>query len=330
MERPSTSAAHSGQKSDLDAGSEASSEHVVYSPSMDADTSFKARLINLLPPATVLAVVLFWSLAPDSWRWHSLAFPLAGLITVAFIQIMELVFERHPGWRINRREFATDLFYLFLSYTAISWASSTLAETPLMSIKESLGIATPWLMDLPIVVQAFLVLAIIEFGQYWMHRLMHNWHPLWLTHAPHHHLTQLNAMKGYVGNPIELFLVTLSVVSLFDFDLLAIFCAVNVLGAIVGYVRANPPGFYSFVFTTIRHHSLHHSVGYEETRCNYSNAMILFDRIFGTYREGESAIVGQDERRRLSIIEQFLFPVYGVRDWLKGRSDPAPASDESI
>jgi len=37
--------------------------------------------------------------------------------------------------------------------------------------------------------------------------------------------------------------------------------------------------------------------------------VILWDRVFGTYREGESEVVGQDERRRLSIREQFLFPI---------------------
>lgn len=277
------------------------------------ETPAKATLIDLLPPATVLAVVLFWSLAPETLLGSEWTFPIAGLVTIGFIQILELLFERHPGWRINLREFGTDLFYLALSYTAIAWVSSALADAPLASLKQSLGIATPWLMELPIVVQAFLVLFIIEFGQYWMHRAMHTWHPLWLTHAPHHHLTQLNAMKGYVGNPIELVLITLSVVSLFDFDLIAIFCAVNMLGAIVGFahgnVRANPPIFYSFFFTTIRHHSLHHSVGYEETRCNYANSMIFIDRLFGTFRAGEASIVGQDERKRLTILEQFLFPV---------------------
>lgn len=283
-----------------------------------ADEPVKTALVNLLPPATVLAIVLFWSFAPVGLTGNELTFPIAGLAIIGFIQILEFFFERHPGWRINLREFATDLFYLFLSYTVIAWASTALADTPLAMVKESLGIATPWLMDLPIVVQAFLVLFIIEFGQYWMHRAMHNWHPLWLTHAPHHHLTQLNAMKGYVGNPIELVLITLSVVSLFDFDLIAIFCAINVLGAIVGFahgnIRSNPPIFYSFFFTTIRHHSLHHSVGFEETRCNFANAMIFIDRIFGTFRSGEASIVGQDERKRLTILEQFLFPVNALRN----------------
>jgi sterol desaturase/sphingolipid hydroxylase (fatty acid hydroxylase superfamily) len=72
--------------------------------------------------------------------------------------------------------------------------------------------------------------------------------------------------------------------------------------------RCDPPRWYAFFFTTIRNHSLHHSVGYEETRCNYANSLILLDRIFGTYRDGEAELVGQDERRRLSIREQMLFP----------------------
>lgn len=292
-----------------------------------SDSSFKASLVNLLPPATVLAIVMFWSLAPESWTLHPLAIVGVGLLTSAFIQVLELLFERHPSWRINPRELATDTFYLVLNFTAISFATAMLADAPVIALKESLGIATPWLADLPIALQAFLVLFIIEFGQYWMHRLMHNWHPLWLTHAPHHHLTQLNAMKGYVGNPIELFLITLSVVGLFDFDSQAIFCAVTVLGAVAGFahanVRANPPLFYSAIFTTIKHHSLHHSVGYEETRCNYANTLIFIDRMFGTFRSGEASVVGQDDRRRLSITEQFLFPFYPIIDWVRGSSTKA-------
>jgi sterol desaturase/sphingolipid hydroxylase (fatty acid hydroxylase superfamily) len=162
-----------------------------------------------------------------------------------------------------------------------------------------------------------------------MHRLMHKWAPFWLTHAPHHHITQLNAMKGAVGNPIELFLITLSVIALFDFSTAALFCAFNVMSVITTFahanVRANPPAFYSFFFTTIRHHSLHHTaLSYEDTRCNYGNALILLDRVFGTYREGESEVVGQDERKRLSIYEQFMFPFQPMIDAYKARRKVAP------
>lgn len=269
--------------------------------------------IDLLPPVTVIAVVLAWMLAPSSITENPWSIVIASVLTSFFLLGLELLFERHENWRINWREFATDLFYFVLMYTVIGWAVETLADGSLAALKAKLGIATPWVMQMPFVLQVALVVFLIEFGQYWMHRAMHDWLPLWLTHAPHHHLTQLNAMKGYVGNPIELFLISLSVVALFDVATPALFCALNVLGVISGYahanIRSNPPLFYSYAFTTIRHHSLHHTaLSYEDTRCNYGNSLILLDRVFGTYREGESSIVGQDERRRLSIREQFLFP----------------------
>jgi sterol desaturase/sphingolipid hydroxylase (fatty acid hydroxylase superfamily) len=249
---------------------------------------------------------------------HPWTFVVMSPLIRIIVLLLEQVHERHSGWRMNRQEFLTDLFYNVLSATVISWVSTKLAEDPLKAAKASLGITTEWAMHMPWLLQVALVVFLIEFGQYWMHRLMHNSTPFWLTHAPHHHLTQLNAAKGAVGNPIELVLISLSVVALFDLDNSAVFAAINVLGVISTFahanVRADPPIWYAFFFTTIRHHSLHHSTDYESTRCNYGNSLILLDRIFGTYREGESALVGQDDRRRLSIWEQTLFPFQPLID----------------
>lgn len=273
----------------------------------------KQSIFNLLPPATVAAILAFWGFAPpalvDTW-WTITA---VGLVVLAFVQLMEFVNERHIGWRINRQEFLTDIFYVLFGITAISWTSDALANSPMAEAKEALGISTPWIGELPFLVQVAAVMLLVEFGQYWLHRWMHNNAWLWSTHAPHHHITQLNAMKGYVGNPIELFLISLSVIAFLDFDKAPMFAAFNALGAISYYahanVRADPPKWFSFFFTTIQHHSLHHTaLSFEDTRCNYGNCVILFDRMFGTFREGESAIAGQDDRKRLSIRDQFLFP----------------------
>jgi sterol desaturase/sphingolipid hydroxylase (fatty acid hydroxylase superfamily) len=286
----------------------------------------KQILLNLLPPATVAALLLFWANVPAAFLDFELTLPVVILVVVAFVQLLELRFERHEGWRINGRELATDAFYLALSFTAIAWMTDNFADGPLGALKKQLGISTPWLTALPFLVQVALAMLLFEFGQYWMHRLMHNNALFWSTHAPHHHITQLNAAKGYIGNPIELFLISLSILALFDFSKSAIFASASVGTAISTYahanVRSDPPAWYSFVFTTIRHHSLHHTaLSYEDTRCNYGNVIILYDRMFGTYREGESSVVGQDERRRLSIAEQFLFPFQPlINRWKAGRA----------
>jgi len=156
----------------------------------------KQKLFNLIPPAMIAMVIVFWAFGPASWIKNPWSVVVAGGLITAFIQALEWVNERHAGWRLNKQEFATDLFYVILSYTVIAWASTKLAEDPLTSAKHSLGITTEWAMHLPFLVQVALVIFVVEFGQYWMHRLMHNNAFFWSTHAPHHHITQLNAMKG--------------------------------------------------------------------------------------------------------------------------------------
>jgi len=279
----------------------------------------KQAFFDHLPPATVAAIWAIFGFAPAQWVEAGWLIALVSFGTMAFIQLMELVHERHEGWRITGKELATDIFYMLLVIFVIGALSETYVDGGLMQAKEALGISTPWLMELPFLVQVVLIMLIYEFGQYWMHRWMHNNDFLWSTHAPHHHVTQLNALKGFIGNPIELFLIGLSVIALLDFDLNAILAAILSLGAIAQYahanIKSNPPAWFAFFFTTIRHHSLHHTaLSYEDTRLNYGNSVILWDRVFGTFKDGESEIVGQDERRRLSIWEQFIFPVTFYRE----------------
>ena len=272
----------------------------------------KKLVLNVIQPAMLAMVLLFWATAPASWVDNPLTVTAVSVTTLLLVQLLEFVNERHAGWRMYRLEFLSDLFYAVLFYGVISGVEDSLAETPLASAKHALGITTEWALHSPFLVQVALVIFVVEFGQYWMHRLMHNSF-VWWTHAPHHHITQLNAAKGLVGNPLELFLVSLSVIALFDLRKDATFCAFNILGVISTFAHANvrchTPRWYSYFFTTIEAHSLHHSVPFNDTRCNYANSLILIDRIFGTFREGEASVVGQDDRKRLSILEQFLFPL---------------------
>ncbi|MEM6858705.1 MAG: sterol desaturase family protein [Pseudomonadota bacterium] len=274
----------------------------------------KQAFFDHLPPLNVALILAFFGFAPPELVEAGWPIAVVSFGTMAFVQLMELVNERHEGWRITGKELATDIFYMVLVIFAISALVEIAVDGPLGQAKEAMGLSTPWITQLPYLVQVFMIMLIFEFGQYWMHRFMHNNDVLWSTHAPHHHVTQLNALKGFIGNPIELFLIGFSVIALFDFSPAAYPAAFLSLGVIAQYahanIKSNPPIWFSFFFTTIRHHSLHHTaLSYEDTRCNYGNSVILWDRVFGTFKEGESEVVGQDDRRRLSIKEQWLFPI---------------------
>lgn len=282
----------------------------------------KKIAFSLFQPMSMVMIVLFWDLAPASLTSNPWTLVGANFLVTAIVVALEFANERHVSWRTTGREFATDLFYTIFSATVIAQMTTRLADQPLGLAKHALGITTPWVMDLPFVLQFALVLFLIEFGQYFMHVAMH-YTFLWLTHAPHHHITQMNAMKGQVGNFLELFLITLSVVALFDVPVNAVFCASNVgtlMGACIhSNVRYDSPRWFTYIFNTIEAHSLHHSPGFTVTRCNYGGTLIILDRLFGTYRPGESAIVGQDECRRLSIGEQFIFPFRPLMAAIKAR-----------
>jgi sterol desaturase/sphingolipid hydroxylase (fatty acid hydroxylase superfamily) len=290
----------------------------------------KKTALSLFQPGMMAAIIVFWALAPTSLAHNPWTLVAMNFLVMSIVLALEFVAERHAGWRINRREFATDLFYTVFMATAIGWLTNKLCDHPLGIAKHTLGISTQWVMHMPFVAQVFLVLFVIEFGQYWMHKAMHHTF-LWYSHAVHHHITQMNALKGAVGNPTELFLITLSVVALFDVPETAVFCALsigNLVGACIhSNVRYNSPRWYDFFFTTIENHSLHHSVGYEVTRCNYAGTLIIIDRVLGTYRAGESAVVGQDDRQRLSIREQWIFTFRPLMKAITGRQgSSAPVS----
>jgi sterol desaturase/sphingolipid hydroxylase (fatty acid hydroxylase superfamily) len=282
----------------------------------------KKLAFSWFQPGLMAAIVVFWTLAPASLAHNPWTLIAVNALVTLLVVALEFVNERHVNWRITGREFATDLGYTLLTFTVIAQATAKLNDQPLGLVKHALGITTPWAMHLPFVLQVALVIFLIDFGQYWMHKAMHyTW--LWHVHAPHHHITQMNAMKGAVGNPIELFLITVSVVALFDIPESAVFCGLsvmNVLGVCThGNVRWNPPRWFMYIFNTIEFHSLHHSPQLENNRSNFGGTLIIFDRWLGTFRDGESAIVGQEERKRLTIWEQTVFPFRPLIAAIKSR-----------
>jgi len=261
----------------------------------------------------LFALIAFWFYAPNSIAKASTAIGI-GIGFKALLLALEWVNPRFDSWRLTWKEAVTDLFYVGLGYTVIRMAGNFIGDDVMIeNVQQFLHWdKVSWFMTLPLLVQAFLISFIFDFGQYWMHRGMHNWHPLWLTHAPHHYITQLNINKGAVGNPVELFLIGLGVGGFFDFLPRAALLA-GTFGLAVGTyqhinVRFNSPRWWRFLFNTTEHHSVHHSQDYEASRSNFAGTWIVIDRIFGTCVDGEAELLGMEGGRRMSIPETMAYP----------------------
>jgi sterol desaturase/sphingolipid hydroxylase (fatty acid hydroxylase superfamily) len=284
----------------------------------------KRFIFTWFQPAILLALVVFWYYAPNSIAKASTAIGI-GIGFRALLLVLEWVNPRFESWRLTWKELVTDLFFVGLGYTVLHLASYYLGSDAW--VESALNYLVydhfDWFMSMPLLVQAVLILFIFDFGQYWMHRAMHNWYPLWLPHSVHHYITQLNINKGAVGNPVELFLIGLGIGGFFDFLPRAFLLSGGIGLAISSYdhinVRFNSPMWWRFLFNTTEHHSLHHSQDYEATRSNYAGTFIFIDRMFGTCIDGEAELLGMEGGRRMSIREQMIRPFEEGWKAIKGR-----------
>ncbi len=297
----------------------------------------KQFVFTYFQPFFLFSFIAFWYYAPNSIAVASTAFAMALAFRILLLGL-EWVNPRYDSWRLTWKEFATDLFYVGLGYTILRMVDVYIGDGVIIEFVQTSfdWESFSWFTAMPLLVQALAISMIFDFGQYWMHRGMHNWYPLWLTHAPHHYITQLNINKGAVGNPVELFLIGLGVGGFFDF-LPRAFLIAGAIGVTVGIyqhinVRFNTPAWWRFIFNTTEHHSVHHSQDYEATRSNYSATWIIWDRIFGTCVDGEAEVLGMEGGRRMDIRETMHFPFTegykSTKAWLGQKLKPQLASDQ--
>lgn len=273
----------------------------------------KRFVFTWFQPSLLFALIAFWYYAPNSIAKASTAIGI-GIGVKILLLALEWVNPRHASWRLTWKELASDLFYVGLGFTLLNLVERYIgSDVVIEAVQHDFDWdKLAWFMGLPLLLQALLISFIFDFGQYWMHRGMHNWYPLWLTHAPHHYITQLNINKGAVGNPVELFLIGLGIGGFFDFLPRAALLA-GTLGLAVGTyqhinVRFNSPRWWRFLFNTTEHHSMHHSQDYEATRSNYASTWIVIDRLFGTCVDGEAELLGMEGGRKMSIAETMTYP----------------------
>lgn len=298
---------------------------------------FKRAFFAWFQPVVLVVLVAFWYYAPNSIAKAS----TAVWISIGFrvlLHALEWINPRHASWRLTWKELATDLFYVGLGYTLLRLIDGFIGSDAIIDAVQSHfhWDKLVWFTGLPLLVQALAIAFLFDFGQYWMHRGMHNWYPLWLPHSVHHYITQLNVHKGAVGNPLELFLIGLGIGGLFDFVPRAFLLSGALTMAVDSYqhvnIRFDSPRWWRFLFNTTEHHSLHHSRDYEATRSNYANTFIVIDRLFGTCIDGEAELLGMEGGRRMTLREQMTYPYTegwrALRQWWSARLTPAAVPAE--
>lgn len=130
-----------------------------------------------------------------------------------------------------------------------------------------------------------------EFCYYWYHRASHRVRVMWCTHAVHHSPNQLTLAAAYrlgwtafFSGAIYFFLPLI----LLGFSPRVVFAclAINLLYQFWLHATWIPKlGPLEYVFNTPSAHRVHHAANLDYLDANYGGVLIVFDRLFGTYRE---------------------------------------------
>ena len=202
----------------------------------------------------------------------------------------ERLFPYVPDWNRNHGDFLTDA----------AWAGSLVATGPVVGIASSAVGAwigaqlsawagSPlWPGDWPLVAQLALALVVVEFFQYWVHRLQHETDWLWRFHATHHSAPRLYWLNAARFHVVDIGLNNVGyVVPLVALGAPApVFTLWLVASSVHGIcqhanmqIRCGP---LNWIFSMAELHRWHHSRLERESNTNYGQTLILWDLVFGT------------------------------------------------
>ncbi len=158
----------------------------------------------------------------------------------------------------------------------------------------------------PFWLQVLVILLVVSFVRYWVHRLQHGVPFLWALHSYHHRVTDLQASNTFVSHPIDFALrnvVIYLLLGIIGFNPLALLIAVpatNISGTFSHCGADIKGGFLNYLFVTPEVHRWHHSEQVPEGygySCNYGVEFSFWDIIFGSfYLPHKDGITEQPER----------------------------------
>jgi len=301
-------------------------------------TSLAARIFQaVLFPAVVVAGIAAMMNA------SGLGIPLQGMQVVVFFTVLALVagVERFmpadATWNASRKgDHKTDLASFVVMMGATDPVLKALTPIVLASLLSLFGAPVSlglFPSEWPFLAQLAVAAVVAEFGQYWMHRLAHEWPLLWRFHAVHHSVERIYWLNGFRVHPLNM--VWHHFTGAFVLQLLGAGTDVAVTfltlsGFASAFQHANirlALGPLNYLFSTNELHRWHHSDKPHEGNRNYGGVLIVWDLVFGTYHRVDAA---QPERLGLSeaggypshsFWRQLLAPFAWAR--MTGRSSPA-------
>jgi sterol desaturase/sphingolipid hydroxylase (fatty acid hydroxylase superfamily) len=159
--------------------------------------------------------------------------------------------------------------------------------------KHEIGIL--YLVKLAFWVKLFLSVALYDITTYWIHRASHKVPLLWRLHRVHHSDTTMDSTTVFRFHPLELILIyqtgNIITAAIFGTDMyaLALYYFILYIFFFLEHTNINFPKWIDntigLLFVMPNHHRVHHQQEQFYTDSNFADILIIWDRIFGTFKE---------------------------------------------
>jgi len=242
------------------------------------------------------------------------------LIAALAITLLEKLTPYKSDWRPNKNDVTNDISYMVIIQVILPrFLSFIIAMTFLDTLQnQELTMNSIWPHEWPIILQAILMMLTAEFMRYWLHRLSHNWSPLWKLHAVHHSPHKLYWINVGRFHPLEKILQYLFDTLPFIFlgvseNVLAVYFVFYAINGFFQHCNIELRlGFFNYIISGPELHRWHHSKLIEESNNNYGNNLIIWDLIFATRYLPKDRIVNDlgliNRDYPMSMIDQLLSP----------------------
>ena len=153
----------------------------------------------------------------------------------------------------------------------------------------------PW--KIPATWYSLLILLLLQdFIFYWFHRVGHTINIFWAAHMPHHSSEEMNLSVGLRASFTQrifqfLFFDWILAVIGYSPEMIYSMAAVHLFLAYWHHTRLiKKMGFLEKIFVTPSHHRVHHGVNTQYLDKNFSEFLIIWDKIFGSFEEEKEEV----------------------------------------
>jgi sterol desaturase/sphingolipid hydroxylase (fatty acid hydroxylase superfamily) len=217
------------------------------------------------------------------WLGDVLAIFGIVMLASAFVEALALrfVLKRRYDWRSSLASFATllgrgvtDLVPLAIAMPGAYWLYEHRVFEP-----GQLGVGSFFLLFLG-----------LEFVYYWWHRISHRSRWFWTHHAVHHSPNDFNLSAAYrLGWTSRIMgtYVIFAPLAWIGYEPTIIFLAYSLNLAYQFWIHAEwipRLGPLEGILNTASAHRVHHAANVEYLDSNFGGVLVVFDRLFGTYR----------------------------------------------